>query len=359
MSMKEAVVSKHYTVNDGKWRHIALSMIPAGQDKFDISMYVDGRKETEFSSNNISTISSEPSDLEVGGGGFTGLIDDLRIYSSKLNDGEISMIMQEKVSDDLVITGDSYSLSVWLQTSSLPESNRINFFHGRYFWRDWSAEFLIDSWPHGTRKTGTPHFNNLDERLSDFFEEPIEFYVIANKSAPEDYIGYGFSSLTDSNGFYGRSFSRDKNVNNSSNPVILQNEDDGIAEDFDFLGSLNESPSSYAGSYGTTFKKYGQHEQGHTIAIGSLAFNPNGFAPGLYYLRAAGHGKNTLWLDLNQDANFELPSERIIAAGSGNADKIIFLGHQIPLIVTPGIENDRGLAISGKRSISKLGSKRK
>ena len=122
-------------------------------------------------------------------------------------------------------------------------------------------------------------------------------------------------------------------------------------EDFDFLGSLNENPSYYASSYGTTFKKYGRYEQGHTIAIGSLAFNPNGFAPGLYYLRAAGNGYNTLWLDLNQDANFELPSERIIAAG-GNSDKIIFLGHQIPLIVSPGIENDRGLAISGKRSIS-------
>ncbi|NCW75146.1 MAG: LamG domain-containing protein, partial [Gammaproteobacteria bacterium] len=32
--------------------------------------------------------------------------------------------------------------------------------------------------------------------------------------------------------------------------------------------------------------------------------------------------------------------------------KVLFLGHQIPIIATPGIENDRGLAITGKRSIS-------
>ena len=40
-----------------------------------------------------------------------GWIDDLRIHSAKLNPGEISMIMEEKISDDLAITRGSYSLS--------------------------------------------------------------------------------------------------------------------------------------------------------------------------------------------------------------------------------------------------------
>ena len=70
-------------------------------------------------------------------------------------------------------------------------------------------------------------------------------------------------------------------------------------------------------------------------------------------LRAGGHGRNVFWLDKNQDFNFELPEERIIRADSYNShESILFLGHQIPIISTPGIETDRGLAITGKRSIS-------
>ena len=51
--------------------------------------------------------------------------------------------------------------------------------------------------------------------------------------------------------------------------------------------------------------------------------------------------------------SFDLPDERIILAdGSTYHEKILFLGHQIPIITTAGIETDRGLAITGKNSIS-------
>ena len=77
---------KHYQVFDGKWRHLALTMMPIGESSFDMEMYVDGRKETEFLSeinaNNYS-INTQPSNLVVGGSGYLGWIDDLRIYSTK------------------------------------------------------------------------------------------------------------------------------------------------------------------------------------------------------------------------------------------------------------------------------------
>ena len=47
-----------------------------------------------------------------------------------------------------------------------------------------------------------------------------------------------------------------------------------------------------------------------------------------------------------------MPEERIIEPMLTVSRGILFLGHQIPIISTPGIETDRGLAITGKRSIS-------
>ena len=49
------------------------------------------------------------------------------------------MIMEEKITDDLAITRGSYSLSAWIKPSNLPDSNKFNFAHARFFWRDWKG----------------------------------------------------------------------------------------------------------------------------------------------------------------------------------------------------------------------------
>jgi hypothetical protein len=98
---------KHYMVSDGKWRHLAVSMTPIGESSFSLNLFVDGRQETKFLSTinkDNFEINTQPSDLFVGGEGFSGWIDDLRIYSTRLNSGEITMILEEKIDDDLTIT---------------------------------------------------------------------------------------------------------------------------------------------------------------------------------------------------------------------------------------------------------------
>ena len=346
----------HYQANDGKWRHLALSMTPVGESSFSLEMFMDGRKESKFKSKiNTSnfSINTQPSDLFVGGDGFMGWIDDLRIYSAKLNPGEISMIMEEKISDDLAITRGSYSLSAWIKPTNLPDSNLFNFAHARFFWRDWKADARIDTWPHDMRKNGIPQFDPGRDILSDFFEEPVNFYAIAIDNNPAtdsgwntNYIGYESTSISDSNGFFADS-------NLSDGPWLLENENGGTAYSANFLSTLSDFPSALASSFGTTFSNYGTYPRGYSIAHGSLAFDPDGFAPGIFYLRAGGGGRNTFWLDKNQNLSFELPDERIIRSDNTTYnEQIIFLGHQIPIIVTPGFENDRGLAITGKRSIS-------
>ena len=350
---------KHYMVTDGKWRHLAVSMTPTGESSFSLDLYVDGRQETKFLSTinkNNFEINTQPSDLVVGGEGFSGWIDDFRIYSTMLNRGEISMILEEKTSDDLAITRGNYSLSAWIKPTDLPESNRFNFAHARFFWRDWGGDTRIDTWPHDMRKTGIPKLDPSSDRLSELFEEPVSFYALAVDNNPNtdagwntDYIGYDSNSIS-----YPYAFFSDTNL--TDGPWLLENENGGTAYSPDFLSSLSETPNSYASSFGTSFYDYGTQPRGFTIAHGSLAFEPGGsFAPGIFYLRAGGSGRNTFWLDRNQNLTFdEVDSgERIIRAdGSNGHEKVLFLGHQIPIIATPGIENDRGLAITGKRSIS-------
>ena len=320
---------------------------------------MDGRQETKFLSTinkNNFEINTQPSDLVIGGGGFSGWIDDFRIYSTMLNSGEISMILQEKTSDDLAITRGNYSLSAWIKPTDLPESNRFNFAHARFFWRDWGGDARIDTWPHDMRKQGIPKLDPSSDLLSELFEEPVSFYALAVDNDPStdagwntDYIGYDANSIS-----YPYAFFSDTNL--TDGPWLLENENGGTAYSPDFLSSLSETPNSYASSFGTSFYDYGTQPRGFTIAHGSLAFEPGGsFAPGIFYLRAGGSGRNTFWLDKNQNLTFdEVDSgERMIKAdGSNGHEKVLFLGHQIPIIATPGIENDRGLAITGKRSIS-------
>ena len=266
------------------------------------------------------------------------------------------MILEEKTSDDLAITRGNYSLSAWIKPTDLPESNRFNFAHARFFWRDWGGDTRIDTWPHDMRKTGIPKLDPSSDRLSELFEEPVSFYALAVDNNPNtdagwntDYIGYDSNSIS-----YPYAFFSDTNL--TDGPWLLENENGGTAYSPDFLSSLSETPNSYASSFGTSFYDYGTQPRGFTIAHGSLAFEPGGsFAPGIFYLRAGGSGRNTFWLDKNQNLTFdEVDSgERIIRAdGSNGHEKVLFLGHQIPIIATPGIENDRGLAITGKRSIS-------
>ena len=57
-----------------------------------VTLFVDGEKEELYYKNidfSNFTIDTRSSDLVVGGEGFAGMIDDLRIYSDFLNQGEI------------------------------------------------------------------------------------------------------------------------------------------------------------------------------------------------------------------------------------------------------------------------------
>ena len=285
----------HYQVFDGKWRHLALTMMPIGESSFGIEMYLDGRRETNFLSeinaNNYS-INTQPSNLVVGGGGYLGWIDDLRIYSTKLSSGEISMIMEEKVTDDLAITRGSYSLSAWIKPSNLPDSNKFNFAHARFFWRDWKGDIRIDTWPHGIRKSGIPAFDPGSDQLTELFKDPVSFYAIASNNNPAteggwdlNYIGYESTSISEPDGFF-------SDANLTDGPWLLENENGGTAYSPNFLSTLSEYPSALASSFGTTFSDYGIHPRGYTISHGSLSFDPGEFGPGIYYLRAGGHGRN-------------------------------------------------------------------
>ena len=87
------------------------------------------------------------------------------------------MILEEKKLDDLSVTQQNYSLSAWIKPSNLPRSNKFNFAHGRFFWRDWSGDVRIDTWPHDMRKNGIPRFDPGNDILADFFEEPVQVYT--------------------------------------------------------------------------------------------------------------------------------------------------------------------------------------
>ena len=131
---------KHYQVNDGKWRHLAVSVVPLGADSISVKLFLDGRQETQFL-NKIRTsgieFNTQPSDLTVGGYSFRGWIDDLRIYAANLKEGEIAMIIAEKENGDLVISNQNYTLSAWIKPANLPRDNQFKFANGRFFQRDW------------------------------------------------------------------------------------------------------------------------------------------------------------------------------------------------------------------------------
>ena len=148
------------------------------------------------------------------------------------------------------------------------------------------AEIMPSNMASNVRKTGIPRFDPGSERLEDFFEEPVQVYAIAVDDDPNtdtgwnlDYIGYESTSISDINGFFSDS-------NLSDGPWLLENENGGTAYSSNFLSSLTESPESIASSFGTTFDDYGTHPRGYIIAHGSLTFEPDGFSPGLFYLRA-------------------------------------------------------------------------
>jgi len=165
------------------------------------------------------------------------------------------------------------------------------------------------------RKTGIPKLDPSSDLLTELFEEPVSFYALAVDNNPntdagwdENYIGYLSTSISESGGFF-------SDTNLTDGPWLLENENGGTAYSPNFLSSLSETPNSYASSFGTSFYDYGTQPRGFTIAHGSLAFEPGGsFAPGIFYLRAGGGGRNTFWFDKNQNLTFdEVDSgERII-----------------------------------------------
>ena len=136
------------------------------------------------------------------------------------------------------------------------------------------------------RKTGIPKFDPANEILEGFFQEPVSFFALAANNNPNsdsggssDYIGYNSSSISEPSGFFGDS-------NLSDGPWLLENDSGGTAYSSNFLSHLNDFPSALASSFGTSFIDYGKFPRGYTIAEGSLTFEPAGFSPGLFYLRA-------------------------------------------------------------------------
>ena len=77
-----------YPVGDNTWRHLAITLSQKLENSQQVTLFVDGYKEELYDKNidfSNFTIDTRSSDLVVGGEGFAGMIDDLRIYSDFLN----------------------------------------------------------------------------------------------------------------------------------------------------------------------------------------------------------------------------------------------------------------------------------
>ncbi|MHC4583978.1 MAG: LamG domain-containing protein, partial [Planctomycetota bacterium] len=88
-------------LNDGQWHHVAVTN-PEGSSIEQVSFYVDGQLEDGLSGTSgggvLNTASSSVvlgnSGHAVGGYGFDGAIDDVRIYNKALPEGQIQAVMQ-------------------------------------------------------------------------------------------------------------------------------------------------------------------------------------------------------------------------------------------------------------------------
>ena len=90
-------MSSNVAVNDGKWRHIAVSRDPVGTPSRKYRLYIDGVENSSLTDNGWNLDNSAP--LEIGrwstesnGGIYSGLMDEVQIYNRSLTAGEIQSI---------------------------------------------------------------------------------------------------------------------------------------------------------------------------------------------------------------------------------------------------------------------------
>ena len=121
----------------------------------------------------------------------------------------------------------------------------------------------------------------------------------------------------------------------------------------DYQDTLSKEPAYFASSLNTEYT--GRWPTGAFMARGSLNID-NVVGPGLFYFKASGGGWSTFWLDQNQDLGWEASPERIIhniggwGAERSNSMNLVFLGHQTPIVMTPGMAGNQGLAIGPEQS---------
>jgi len=86
-------MSSSVAVNDGKWHHIAVSRDPAGTPR-NYRLYIDGVENSSLTDNGLNLDNSAPLEMgkwatESNGGIYSGLMDEVQIFSRSLTAAEI------------------------------------------------------------------------------------------------------------------------------------------------------------------------------------------------------------------------------------------------------------------------------
>ena len=347
-----------YPLGDNMWRHLAVTLSEKLENTQEVSIFIDGyREELHYKNIDFSnfSIDTRSSDLVIGGDGFYGMIDDVRIYSDLLNPGEILRIYQESSLEDLNLYNSDYTLSVWVKPDDLPASNKYGFATGRFYWRNWGGEIRAQKWPQDEVRGDIPKFSPSTEKLSELFQDPIDLYLFetSNFQDGSKIVGadnWGSWSISGPGGF----LEDDDPSDYSFIMRIPAGDPDGEpAFVTDYQDTLSKEPTYFASSLNTEYS--GTWPQGAFMARGSLNID-NSVGPGLYYFYAGGGGWSSFWLDQNQDLGWETSPERIIHNIGGwgwdrsNSMNLVFLGHQNPIIMTPGMAGNQGLAIGPEQS---------
>ena len=123
-------------VDDNKWRHIAVTFGTNTREPY-VFLYVDGVAEEIYAQSinhdNLSIDTGSYPIIQLGGLGFYGLLDDVRIYSVELNPGEIANIYRESLVSGMTTFQHDYTVAAWIKPSRLPDSDLFEFAYGRFF----------------------------------------------------------------------------------------------------------------------------------------------------------------------------------------------------------------------------------
>ena len=284
----------YYPVDDGKWRHVAVTYGVNSREPA-VFLYVDGVAETSYPSSidhSSSAIETAPSSLLIGANSFTGLIDEVRIYSVELNPGEIINLYREGLDSELPTLDEDYTISAWIKPDQLPGDENFEFANGRFFWRNWGSSTKLEKWPHSKKPGGIPNLDPNEKQLKEILVQPIELSVLSTEKWLPQYIGHGEDSLSisDKDGFFSDSDKTD-------DPKLLTSKTGGSGYSPNYQGSLSNTPIDFASSLGVSFppnlSNPSDVPKGFTISNGFLTI-PNAVSEdsgvGLYFLQAAGGG---------------------------------------------------------------------